>query len=58
MMVSPFGFAALHVTVAWVSPRVTVGVPVMIGTPAGVTVFEATDAGDVPIELVAVTVKV
>ena len=50
--------AADQLTVAVVSPRVTVGTPLSNGTPAGVTVPDAVDATDVPIEFVAVTVNV
>ena len=36
----------------------TVGTPLSNGTPAGVTVPDAVDTSDVPIEFVAVTVNV
>jgi hypothetical protein len=49
---------AVHVTVACALPAVAVTAVGAPGTAAGVTAFEAVDAGPVPNEVVAVTVNV
>jgi hypothetical protein len=54
----PLEAGAVHVTVAWALPGVAatfVGAPEIV---AGVTEFDAADAGLLPAELVAITVKV
>ncbi len=54
----PLDAGATQVTVAWALPAVAetpVGAP---GGAAGVTLLEAVEAGPVPAQLVAVTVKV
>ena len=54
----PLLAGAVKVTVACALPAVAVPMVGAPGTPAGVTLFEAAEAGPVPIALVAVTVKV
>ena len=54
----PFEVGAVQVTVAWPLPAVAVTLVGAPGGAAGVTVLEAAEAGPVPAELVAVTVKV
>ncbi|HET7549055.1 MAG TPA: hypothetical protein VFJ86_14890 [Usitatibacter sp.] len=49
---------AVKVTVAWALPAVAVPIVGAPGTVAGVTLFDAADAGPVPTAFVAVTVKV
>jgi hypothetical protein len=58
IVLPPLDAGALKDTVAWALPAAAdtlVGAP---GTVAGVTLLEAVEAGPVPTELVAVTVKV
>ena len=57
-MTLPFAEAPLKLTVAWAFPAVALTVVGAIGGPAGVTLFDADDARDVPTLLVAVTVNV
>ena len=45
-------------TVAWALPAVAMGAVGAPGKVAGVTVFDAPEAGPVPMALVAVTLKV
>ena len=57
----PVDAGAVKLTVACASPAVAVpmvGAPGGTGAATGVTVFEGDEAGPVPIELVAFTVKV
>ena len=57
----PFEAGAAKLTVACALPAVAVtlvGAPGAVAGAAGVTLFDGSDAGPVPIELVAVTVKV
>ena len=54
----PFEAGGVHDTVADASPAVAVTAVGAPGTVAGVTLFDARDAGPVPTALVAVTVKV
>lgn len=58
MTASPLSPAAVHEIVAWVLPRVADTVPVINGTPAGMIEFEALDAKELPMMLVATTVNV
>jgi hypothetical protein len=57
----PFEAGGVKLTVAWALPAVAVtpvGAPGTVGLGLGVTLFEAADAGPLPIALVAFTVKV
>ena len=54
----PFEAGAVKLTVACALPAVAVPIVGAPGTVAGVTLFEAAEAGPVPIALVALTVKV
>ena len=54
----PFEAGGEKVTVACALPAVAVPIVGAPGTVAGVTLFEAAEAGPVPIALVALTVKV
>jgi hypothetical protein len=54
----PLLAGAVKVTVAWALPAVAAPIVGAPGTVAGVTLFEAAEAGPVPTPLVAVTVKV
>jgi hypothetical protein len=58
MALPPFAAGAVNVTAAWAFPAVAVPIVGVPGTPAGVTLFDGADAGPVPAEFVAVTVKV
>ena len=58
MAVPPLDAGAVNVTVACVLPAVAVPMVGAPGGPSGVALFEAADAGPVPMALVAVTVKV
>ena len=58
MIALPLLEGAVKVTDACALPAVAVPIVGAPGTPAGVTLFEALDAGPVPATLVAVTVKV
>ena len=58
MVAPPFEGGAVKVTVADVSPAVAVPIVGAPGMVAGVIEFEADEAGPVPAEFVAVTVKV
>ena len=49
---------AVKLTVACALPAVAAPIVGALGTPAGVTLFEAADAAPVPIALLAVTVQV
>ena len=58
MALPPLEAGAVKLTVAWPLPAVavtTVGAP---GVVAGVTLLDGLEAGPVPVELAAVTVKV
>ena len=54
----PLEAGAVKVAVAWALPAVAVPMIGAPGTVAGVTLFDAAEAGPVPIILVALTVKV
>jgi hypothetical protein len=54
----PLLAGAVKVTVAWALPAVAAPIVGAPGTVAGVTLFDAAEAGPVPTPLVAVTVKV
>ena len=58
MIAAPLLGGAVKLTLALAFPKVALTFCGAPGTPAGVTLFEAADAGPVPMPLVAVTVKV
>jgi len=58
MRAPPLDEGAVQLTVAWAFPAVAVALVEAPGGAAGMTEFEAADAGPVPLELVAVTVNV
>jgi hypothetical protein len=58
MALPPFETGAVQLTDACAFPRFAVGVPGWPGTLSGMTAFDGDEAGPVPTELVAVTVKV
>ena len=58
MAAPPLEDGAVKVTVACALPLVAVPMVGAAGTVAGVTEFEAAEAGPVPTEFVALTVKV
>ena len=58
IVLPPFDAGAVKATLAVVLPAVANPIVGALGTPTGVTLLDANDAGPVPTELVAVTVKV
>jgi len=58
MVLPPFDAGAFQLTVAWALPAVAVTLVGAPGTPPGVMLFDAVEAGLVPTLLVAVTVNV
>jgi hypothetical protein len=54
----PSEAGGMKLTVAWAFPAIAVTPVGAPGTPTGVTLLEGLEAGPLPIELVALTVKV